>query len=284
MRPSKMIEGVGGKGFDVSVVLQSLGAKNIALGLVAGPTGRQLVNLLDKYGITYDLIWVDGETRLAHVLVETRHHRHSHVVAAGLSVSAESYQTFIERYRDYVSRASWVIAGGTLAAGLPVSAYRQLAEIAHEAGVSILVDSAGPPLVETAAVRPAILKMNEDEFSQSFGIQTDSLAELKLKAEALRRREQWPALVITCGAAGILALTAEGSYLAAAPPQQAANAAGAGDGVSAALVWRLAQGDDWPEALRWAAATGAAVVLTEVTAECRWIDIERLVKQTKVNR
>ena len=95
MRPQKMVEAVGGKGFDVSVVLQTLQAENLALGLVAGLTGQQLVKLLDGYGITYDLIWVDGETRIAHVLVETRHHRHSHVIAGGLSVPAEAYRNLL---------------------------------------------------------------------------------------------------------------------------------------------------------------------------------------------
>lgn len=41
-----------------------------------------------------------------------------------------------------------------------------------------------------------------------------------------------------------------GILLAAAPDQLPVNAAGAGDTVSGALVWRLAGGDPWPAALR----------------------------------
>lgn len=282
MRPHKMLEGVGGKGFDTSVVLQTLGGKNIALGFVAGPTGAQLVKLLDRYNISYDLVWVEGETRIAHVLIETSHHRHSHVIAAGLSVSMEAYQEFIERYQKRVRQASWVIASGSLATGVPVSAYRQLAQMAQQAGVPILIDSSGPPILEALSTGPTILKMNEAEFAQTFGVHTDSMPVLMVEARRLREREKLPALIVTCGAAGILALTPEASYLATAPPQRAVNAAGAGDGVSAALVRRLSQGDGWPEALRWAAAAGAAVVLTEVTAECRLADVERLRPQTKV--
>lgn len=284
MRPDKMVESVGGKGFDASVVLQTLGAKNIALGFVAGQTGRQLAGLLDRYGITHDLTWVEGETRIAHVLVETRHHRHSHLIAAGLLVSPEAYQEFLERYRFHLGQAMWVIAGGSLAEGVPVASFRQLTEMAQAAGVFMLIDSFGPPLLEALATPPAILKMNQDEFAQSFNIaEVDTLDELIPQAQALRQREQLPALVLTCGAAGILACTAEASYLATAPPQQALNAAGAGDAVSATLVWQLSQGDNWPEALRWAAATGAAVVLTEGTADCHLADIERLMSETRVH-
>lgn len=282
MRPQKMIESVGGKGFDASVVLQALGVNNMALGFVAGTTGQQLVGLLDRYGLTHDLIWVGGETRIAHVLIETRHHRHSHIIAAGLSVSAAAYQALVDRYRHHLRRAEWVIAGGSLATGVPVSSYARLTKLARAAGVAILIDSFGQPLLATLPARPTIVKMNQAEFTQTFGLQAGTPAELVIHAQAVSRRKHLPALVITCGRAGLLAVTPAASYWAAAPPQQAVNAAGAGDGVSAALAWRLSRGDNWPDALRWAAATGAAITLTEGTADCHLADIERLLAQIEV--
>lgn len=282
MHPQKVIESVGGKGFDTSVVLQTLGVANLALGFVAGSIGRCLVDLLAGYGLSHDLIWVEGETRTAYVLVETRRHRHTHLITAGLSVSPAGYQALLERYRLHLNKATWVVMGGSLAAGVPVSSYRHLVELAQQARVPALVDSFAEPLLATLPVRPAILKMNQTEFSRTFGLQAGSLEDLIVSAQALRRRHHLPALVLTCGAAGILAFTPKASYRATAPPQQAVNAAGAGDGVSAALAWRLSLGANWPDALRWAAAVGAAVVLTEGTADCRWADIEHLLGQTEV--
>ncbi|MBN1220420.1 MAG: hexose kinase [Anaerolineae bacterium] len=282
MRPHKMVDYVGGKGFDTSVVLQTLGVKNKAIGFVAGSTGRELVELLDGYGISHDLIWVDGETRIAHIIVETRRHRHSHLIAAGLSVPPQAYQALLKRYQNYLDEAAWVVVGGSIAEGMPISCYRQLAEMARAAAVPILIDSFGVPLLAALPAAPAIVKMNWDEFGQTFDPYPATLDDLAEQAQALQKREQLPALVITCGGQGVLALTAEGSYLTATPPQLAVNASGAGDGISAALAWRLSLGDSWPEALRWAAATGAAIVLTEGTAECYMVDIERLLSQTTV--
>ncbi|MBN1991230.1 MAG: hexose kinase [Anaerolineae bacterium] len=282
IRPFKTADYVGGKGFDTSVVLQALGVENRAVGFVAGPTGQALTKLLDGYGIIHDLIWVEGDTRIAHIVIEARHHRHSHLIAAGLSVSAEAYQDLLKRYRVYLAQAAWVVAGGSLARGVPVGCYRQLTAIAHEAGVPVLIDSFGPPLLETFAAPPTVVKMNWHEFGETFGPQTKILADLAAAAQKVRARAQISTLIITCGEDGILALTPAGSYLAAAPPQTAVNAAGAGDAVSAALAWRLAAGDNWPEALRWAAATGAAVTLTEGTADCHMADVERIRLQTKV--
>ena len=62
------------------------------------------------------------------------------------------------------------------------------------------------------------------------------------------------------------------------------NAAGAGDAVSAAIVYRITQGDDWTQALTWAAAVSAAVVLTEGTAECSMTDIQNLYPKVWVKK
>jgi fructose-1-phosphate kinase PfkB-like protein len=49
------------------------------------------------------------------------------------------------------------------------------------------------------------------------------------------------------------------------------------------LAWRFSEGDRWQEALKWAGAVSAAVVLTQGTAECRMEDVKDLLKQVKVN-
>jgi 6-phosphofructokinase 2 len=100
----------------------------------------------------------------------------------------------------------------------------------------------------------------------------------------VRREYRLPALVVTCGKQGILALTPEGDFLAAASEQAVVNAAGAGDAVSAGLAWRLSLGDGWEETLRWAAAAGAATVLTAGTADCELAQVERIYPQVKISR
>ncbi len=282
MRSEKVLESVGGSGLDASVALQTLGVQNVALGFAAGATGQRLADLLESYGIFHDLAWVGGETRTAHVLVETQHHRHSHIIAGALLVSPNAYQAFLDRYEAHLGHATWVVAGGSLPVGVPVSCYRHLVEMARKADVPILIDSFGPPMLETLSVYPTILKMNQYEFAESFELHPSNLDGLIVTVKSVRRQMQLPALIVTCGAAGIIACTPKACYFASVSPQEAVNAAGAGDGVSAALAWRLSLGDSWPDALRWAVATGAAVVLTEGTADCSMGDIQWLMGQADV--
>lgn len=283
-RSAKMIDCVGGKGLDASVALRVLGVDTLALSFVGGDTGRRLVSLLDGYGIRHDLIWLAGETRLAHVVIERRHHRHSHLIAGKLPVTAEAATDMLRRYREHIQQSAWVVAGGSLPSGISAAYYGHLTEIAHQANVPILLDGAGPPILAALPARPTILKMNWGEFNGTFDTSAGTIEALISQAGAVFERGELPSLVVTCGEQGILAFTPEGSYWATSPVQKAVNAAGAGDAASAALAWRLASDDLWPEALRWAAAVSAAVVLTECTADCHMADIRRILAHTQIQQ
>ena len=55
----------GGKGINVSTVLSALGVENVALGFLAGFTGRALEEGLHNLGIRTDFIWLpEGLTRI----------------------------------------------------------------------------------------------------------------------------------------------------------------------------------------------------------------------------
>ncbi|MCL4561511.1 MAG: hexose kinase [Chloroflexi bacterium] len=284
MRAARVVESVGGKGLDASVVLRHLGQETCALGFVAGETGKILVRLLDRYGIRHDLDWVNGETRTANVIVEAASQRHSHLIAPGYRVEPADWQSLLNRFSCRVAEAKWVIAGGSLPDGLPLDFYRTMIETAHRAGVPVLIDCPGEPARNALPASPEIMKMNDSEFQATFGIETPDLDLIREAGADVRHANNLPALVVTCGKQGILALTTEGNFLATAPEQQAVNAAGAGDAVSAGLVWRLSLGDGWQRALCWAAAAGAATVLTEGTADCELAQVEGIYPQVSVSR
>jgi len=282
MLAQKHVESVGGKGFDSSVVLRALNLETTALGFIAGQNGHALVRLLERYGIHHDLIWVEGETRVALVIVEQSHQRHSHIIAGGYTVSENAQNELVNRFEHYLPSTQWVILAGSLPKGVHIDLYAQLTRIAHRFGVPVLIDCPGDPALQAIPANPMILKMNWQEFEHTFQVGAATLEDLKHQAAEIRQAKHILNLIITCGEHGILALTPQGIFLALPPRQKAVNAAGAGDAVSAALVWRLSLGDDWLTALRWAAATGAAVVLTEGTADCRREDVNRFYSQTIV--
>lgn len=281
------VDYVGGKGFDVSVALASLGVRNLAMGILAGENGRRLEFLLRSYGIQTNLTWVEGETRIAHVIVETDHHRHTHIMTPSYTVSAEDLQVFLSRYRGRAWEADWVIAAGSLAQGIPANFYGQIIEIAHQAGAQALLDATGEPMRQALSAHPDILKQNFDEFCDTFHFTRAEIEDETDLLECVRRVQkefEIPAMVLTRGPLGLLAVLPSATYRAACPPQTAVSAAGAGDSVSAGLVWRLSMGETWPDALRWAAAAGTAGILTEGTGELRSDDVLHFLPKVIVER
>ncbi len=284
----KMVDSVGGKGYDTSLVLVGLGAPNLALGFAAGEIGKTLQRLIERYGIPHEITWVEGETRINHIFIETRPRRVSRVNTPGYCLTLEDLARFLKVLEPRLEEGDWVVASGSLPRGLPASAYQALTRLAVGRGARVLIDASGEPARQALASPPAVLKMNHHEFADTFGFPVQAAGAgpegLCTPARAILREYRLPALVLTCGSAGILAVLPDRNLWASTPILEEVNAAGAGDAVSAALAWRFSMGDTWEQALRWAAATSAAVVLTEPTAEFRREDIERIYPMAKVEQ
>ena len=274
MRTDRYHDCMGGKGMDCSVVLTHLGVDTVGLVFAAGATGREMLAVAERYGIATEAIQVEGETRLALFICETAHARHSHIMAGALQVGEEHLEELLRRFRVRIHEADWVIGAGTLAPGCPQAFYHDLIVAAADSDTPVLIDCAGEPMLASLPARPAIVKMNTEEFGVTFGVRPQSFEGWITEAHRIYQAHEIGALVLTMGAEGMIAFCAEGAFRVTPPRQEPVNAAGAGDAASAALVWRLATGDDWKTSLRWAGAVSAAVVLTEGTADCHMQDVE----------
>lgn len=287
MRTDRAFYCVGGKGLDSAVVLSCIGAPVQAITFLAGTNGARLKALLDGYGIATDYIGVPGETRTAHIIVEECNHRHSHITTEGYTLAAADIDRLIERIVFHADRSRWAVIAGSIPSGAPIDLYRTLVLTLKGRGIPVLVDCDGELMRHAISAKPAIVKMNQTEYCDTFGIDRANLdfKDMPRWCEEIRRahvQSGCDALVITCGVRGILAAAGETVIHAVAPAVREVNAAGAGDAVSAALAYRLSSGDSWSAAMRFAAAVSAAVVLTEKTAECRMADVARLLPDIRV--
>lgn len=282
MRPARVVTSVGGKGLDSSVVLGALGAPVTAISFAAGRNGETLAKLLEDRRIPADFIWLDGETRVSNVIVETDYNRHSHITTPGYTVTQEDCARLKERIQHHAPQADWAVIAGSLPGGAPASLYCEITNLLHQSGVKVLTDCFGQPAREALAASPDIVKMNQHEFEITFGAQPQSQVDWISAVRGVMARHNLQNFILTCGKDGILAFTPQAVYQATAPEMEEVNAAGSGDAVSAAVPYRLSLGEPWETALRWGAAAGAAVVLTEGTAECRMQDVQRILPETSV--
>ena len=282
MRTNEMTVCVGGKGLNSSVVLSQLGVETVGIGFFAGKVGEELVEILNDYGIIPEPIWVDGTTRIAHVIAEKETNIHSHVIVGEAVVTESQQQTFVQKFRERIKQADWVIFAGSIPPSVNADFYTGLIQIAKEAGVPSLIDSQKEFIVEAIKAKPDIVKLNWEEFEWTFDRKAETLGDLIAQSRQLKAERDIKTLILTLSKDGILALTPEGDYLAKAPYQSPVNAAGAGDSVSSTLAWRLSLGETWESALKWASAVSAATVLTQRTGDVNMADVERIMPDVSV--
>jgi 1-phosphofructokinase family hexose kinase len=265
-----------GKGVGASLVLKELGEDTLVLGLNAGWNGRLLAGMLDERGVAHDLSPAEGETRTAMVLIDLQAEAQSTISASTLHAGEAHLEALIEAVERHAPRAWGLICGGSLPPGLPVEVYCALLTRARELGLYTLLDSSDSALQEGIKAPPHVLKANLREFAAldpaiDGGIPSTAEEEVALAARlgSYRERQQLDAVVVTVGAGGAFASTAEGTYSAVPPEVEVANTAGAGDALGAGLMLARRRGAGWAEALALGTAAAASVVMNDGTAICR---------------
>ena len=278
-----------GKGVDASLVLRELGEATVVLGLNAGWNGRLLAGMLDERGIAHDLTAAEGETRTATVLVDLAAQAQSTISASTLRAGSAHVEALSEAIGRHAPRAWGLICGGSLPPGLPADAYAVLLRRARELGLYTLLDTSGRALREGATAPPHVLKANLHEFAAlDPGVDAaqpstrEGERELTVRLCAYRERCGMEVLVLTLGAAGAIAATAEGTYLVVPPAVEVVNTAGAGDALGAGLMLARHRGMAWSSALALGTAAAASVVMNDGTAICHRDQVRALLPQVQV--
>ena len=149
----------GGKGINVSVMLQNMGIPSKALGFVAGFTGDALEKGLQEMGVNTDFIHLkEGITRIN---VKIKSGLETEINGQGARPTEEDFAQLEEQFRQMTSDDMLIISG-SIPKGLPEDTYDKLLEIAAERGVTPVVDTNGELLLNTLKHRPFLIKPNHD--------------------------------------------------------------------------------------------------------------------------
>jgi len=154
----------GGKGVNISVFLARMGVENIAMGFVGGHLGHVVVRDLRDEGVTTNFVWVKGETRTnVTVLERDREHIPILIDEGGGAITHEEISRFLRRYKRMLNRATWVVLAGSLPPGVDADLYRELAELATQAGAKVVVSARGNALTHALRASPYLVKPDTRE-------------------------------------------------------------------------------------------------------------------------
>ncbi|TWT25925.1 1-phosphofructokinase [Planomicrobium sp. CPCC 101110] len=265
----------GGKGINVSRVLKRLGADSIALGYAGGFTGDYIAKFLEDEGVATDFIAIEEITRI-NVKIKSDNETELNGPAPGISDS--QLERLMEKIKK-MEKGDWFVLAGTLPDSIPMDFYREVAVICQAKGIRLVLDTSGPALKELIALNPFLIKPNEHELGEMFGVVVSDKSDAYSYAKKLVQNGV-ENVVVSMGGEGALLVTKDLAVSAEAPKQKVVNTVGAGDSLVSGFIASYAKEENPLEAFKYGVASGSATAFSSDL--CEKTDVEALLGQVKV--
>lgn len=273
MRARSVEVTAGGKGVNVARVLRSFGQHPPIVGLVAERNGPELLDLLAGEGATVVPVATPGWVRLAIIIIEESAGRITVLNEPGPLISQQVWADYTDSVRTRLPGRRLLVCSGSLPPGVPLEGYGQLVELAHEAGVLSIVDTAPKPLAASLPFRPGLVTPNLEEAEAALSGDAGDVLHghdedvpgraAKAALELCERGAQQAA--VTAGADGVAFAEAGAVRWFPAVRVDVVSTVGAGDSFVGGLAVELLglpelppNPDQWAAAIHRATATAAA--------------------------
>lgn len=251
----------GGKGINVSIVLHNLGHESTALGFVAGFTGDEIERELDAFPVRHEFVRL--EKGFSRINVKAKAQSETEINGQGPDISEAKQQELFKRL-DRLSAGDTLVLAGSIPKTLPDDIYERIMARLAGRGIRIVVDAEKKLLLNVLKYHPFLIKPNNHELGDMFGVTLTTDAEILSYAKKLQEKGAENVLISMAGDGAIL-LTADGkSYKSPAPKGKLVNSVGAGDSMVAGfLTGCIEHADDLAEAFALGVATGSASAFSE---------------------
>ncbi|HEY4390013.1 MAG TPA: 1-phosphofructokinase [Paenibacillus sp.] len=257
----------GGKGINVSRVLNQLGAENTALGFLGGFTGRYVNDRLQEEQMVTDFVMITSDTRIN---IKLKHREETEINGLGPDISEAEAEQLIQKL-SALQKDDIVILSGSIPPSLGNDFYERLIQVSKQRGAEFVIDTTGESLLKALKHRPLLVKPNHHELAELYGTELNSIEEVAVYGRKLLEAGAKNVLV-SMAAEGALLITETAVYHANVPAGQVKNSVGAGDSMIAGFVGTLVQTGDPIAAFRTGVASGSATAFADDLAIREMID------------
>ncbi len=259
----------GGKGINVSVLLSRLGKESVALGFKASFTGEKLQEMLEADGIHTKFIKLkEGNTRIN---VKVRAETELDINAGGPPVSESEVAELIDIIKTLGSGDVLVLAG-SVPGTLPADIYEKILSITSKKGVEAVVDATGDLLLNVLKYKPFLIKPNNFELGDLFGVTIRNEQEIISYAQKLQKMGARNVLV-SRGKDGAILIAENGEIKSIGIiPGKPLNSVGCGDSMVAGFVAGYMDKKDYSYALKLGSACSNATAFSYTLADSKGIE------------
>lgn len=253
----------GGKGINVSMVLNNLGFENTALGFLAGFTGDELKSLVEQKGIHAEFIPV--ETGMTRINVKLRSDEETEINGQGPAIGETDIKKLYERL-DALTDGDILVMAGSIPDVMPETMYMDIMKYLQKKDLKIVVDATKDLLVNVLQYHPFLIKPNNHELGEIFRVKITEKADVINYAEKLQEQGARNVLVSMAGDGAVL-VAEDGTVLQAeAPKGTVVNSVGAGDSMVAGFLAGYIGHGTYEKAFQMGVCTGSASAFSEELA------------------
>ena len=250
----------GGKGINVSTILNMLGMETTALGFVAGFTGKAIEEGLAAEGMHTDFIRLpEGNSRIN---VKVKHGDETEINGQGPVITKEALDALFEKLSALKDDDILVLAG-SIPNTLPEDIYEKILAALAGKETRIVVDATKDLLLNVLKYHPFLIKPNNHELGEMFDTVCETKEDIEYYARKLQEKGARNVLISMAGDGAIL-ITEDGASIQMGTPKgKVINSVGAGDSMVAGFVAGYLKSGSYEEALKTGTAAGSGTAFSE---------------------
>ena len=249
----------GGKGINVSIVLRELGIASKALGFMAGFTGEAIEKGLADMGIATDFVRLkNGNSRIN---VKIKSAEETELNGQGPDIDDKAIKALFEKL-DTLSDGDTLILAGSIPSSLPSDVYEQILAKLSEKKIKVVVDATKDLLLNVLKYKPFLVKPNNHELGEMFGVELKSDANIEKYARKLQEMGAVNVLISMAGDGAMLIDEHGKMHRCGVCRGKVKNSVGAGDSMVAGFTAGSLQGD-YEYALKLGTAAGGATAFSD---------------------
>lgn len=253
----------GGKGINVSAVLSNLGISNTALGFTAGFTGKEIVRRLEEMKISSDFIEIpEGNSRINIKLTSIDG---TEINGNGPNIEPKHVEMLLEQLKKLRSGDILVLAG-SIPSTMSDDIYKDIMKMLEEKDVLIVVDATKDLLCNVLEHHPFLIKPNNHELGEIFGVEIQTRNEIVSYAKRLQENGARNVLVSMAGEGAIMIAENGEVFDTPAPKGELKNGVGAGDSMVAGFIAGWMETKSYEHAFYMGVSAGSASAFSEYLA------------------
>lgn len=258
----------GGKGINVSVVMRELGISSVALGFTAGFTGEAIEKGLAEMGIDTDFVHLENGNSRINVKIKAA--EETELNGQGPHIDNKAIAALFEKL-DKLSEDDTLILAGSIPSSLPSDIYEQILAKLSEKKIKVVVDATKDLLLNVLKYRPFLVKPNNHELGEMFGVELKTDEDIEKYARKLQDMGAVNVLISMAGDGAMLIDEQGKMHRCGVCKGTVKNSVGAGDSMVAGFTAGSLNGD-YEYALKLGTAAGGATAFSDGLAKKETIE------------